>query len=118
MRQADQASSKALELEPGLAESHLARGVALSLAKRYDEAKQGFEQAMRLDPNLFEAPYWYSQMQLSQGNYEEAIRLGDRANLLRPEDYQCLSFVGLALKSLGRQEEQCFITQWCSLLSH
>src|SRR3990167_8027904 len=60
MRQADQASSKALELEPGLAESHLARGVALSLAKRYDEAKQGFEQAMRLDPNLFEAPYWYS----------------------------------------------------------
>ena len=60
---------------------------------------------MRLDPNLFEAPYWYSQMQLSQGNYEEAIRLGDRANLLRPEDYQCLSFVGLALKSLGRHEE-------------
>ena len=105
MRQADASSSKALELEPGLAESHLARGVALSLAKRYDEAKQGFEQSMRLDPNLFEAPYWYSQMQLSQGNYEEAIRLGDRANLLRPEDYQCLSFVGLALKSLGRHEE-------------
>ena len=105
LRQADSASSKALELEPGLAESHLARGVAVSLSKRFDEAEQEFEEAMRLDPNLFEAPYWYAQAQLSQGKYEEAIKLGERAILLRPEDYQSLGFMGIALKSLGRHNE-------------
>ncbi len=105
LRQADSASSKALELEPGLAESHLARGVAVSLSKRFDEAEQEFEQAMRLDPNLFEAPYWYAQAQLSQGKYEEAVRLGERAVALRPEDYQSMGFIGIALKSLGRHHE-------------
>ena len=105
LRQADVASSKALELEPGLAESHLARGVALSMGKRFIEAQHEFEQAMRLDPNLFEAPYWYAQAHLSEGNYEEAVRLSERAILLRPEDYQALGFIGIALKSLGRHEE-------------
>jgi tetratricopeptide (TPR) repeat protein len=55
LRQADIASAKALELEPELAEAHVARGLAVSLSKRFAEAEAEFEKAMRLDPKLFEA---------------------------------------------------------------
>ena len=105
LRQAVAASSKALELEPGLAEAHVARGLATSLSKRYEEASAEFEEAMRLDPNLFDAPYQYANANLSQGKYEDTVRLGERAIVLRPEDYQALGVVGLALKSLGRHDE-------------
>ena len=77
----------------------------MSLSKRFEEAEQEFEEAMRLDPNLFEAPYWYAQAQLSQGKYEAAVKLGERAISLRPEDYQSLGFMGIALKSLNRHAE-------------
>src|SRR3990167_4458147 len=105
LRQADAASSRALELQPDLAEAHLARGLAVSLSKRFDEAEQEFEKAIELGPQLFEAFYWYGQAKLSQGKFAEAIKLFDRAGALRPEDYQIPNFQGLALKSLGRHEE-------------
>jgi TolB-like protein/Flp pilus assembly protein TadD len=105
LRQAEAASSRALELQPDLAEAHLARGLAVSLSKRFDEAEQEFEKAIALGPQLFEAFYWYGQAKLSQGKFAEAIKLFDRAGALRPEDYQIPNFQGLALKSLGRHEE-------------
>ena len=105
LRQADIASSKALQLEPELAEAHVARGLAVSLSKRFDEAEQEFEQAMRLDPKLFEAVYWYARARLSQGRYEEAVKLFERAASLRPEEYQTPGFMGQALRSLGRDDE-------------
>ncbi len=105
MRQADIASNRALELEPDLAEAHVARGMALSLSKRYDEAVVEFERAIQLNPKLFDAVYWYARVELSRGNFEHAIRLFERASVLRPEDYQTGTFLAQALKSLGRTEE-------------
>src|SRR5688572_32166505 len=67
LKQADIASHKALELEPELAEAHVARGLAVSLSKRFDEAEREFEIAMKLDPKLFEAPYWYGRALQSAG---------------------------------------------------
>ncbi len=49
---ADSASSKALELDPELAETHTSRGFALSLSRQYDEARKEFETAILLDPKL------------------------------------------------------------------
>ncbi len=105
LRQADIASSKALQLEPDLAEAHVARGLAISLSKRFDEAEQEFEQAMTLDPKLFEAIYWYARARQSQGKYDEAVKLFERAASLRPEEYQTPGFLGQALRSLGRSDE-------------
>ncbi len=105
LRQADIASSKALELEPDLAEAHLSRGLAVSLSKRFDEAEQEFEQAMRLDPKHFETAYWFARARLSQGKYEEAVKLFERAVSLRPEEFQAPRFLGQALRSLGRNDE-------------
>ena len=55
VKEADKASRKALQLDPELAEAHVARGLAVSLNKRYDEARREFETAIRQNPELFEA---------------------------------------------------------------
>ncbi len=106
LRQADIASHKALELEPELAEAHVARGLAVSLSKRFDEAEQEFEKAMKLDPKLFEAPYWYGRALQSAGRFQEAVKMFERASSLRPEDYQAPGFLAQAYGSLGMTEER------------
>ena len=105
LRQADAASAKALELEPELAEAHVARGLAVSLSKRFREAEEEFETAMKLDPKLFEAAYWYGRALMSEGRMAEAARMFERASSLRPEDYQAPSFLAQAYNSMGREEE-------------
>jgi serine/threonine protein kinase/Flp pilus assembly protein TadD len=102
LRQADLASRRALELEPDLAEAHVARGLAVSLSKRYDEAEREFEAALRLDPKLFEAAYFFARARLSQGQPLEAARLFERAAGLRPEDYQAPALLGQAYQAAGR----------------
>jgi serine/threonine protein kinase/Tfp pilus assembly protein PilF len=105
LKQADYASAKALELEPDLAEAHVARGLAISLSKRFAEAEKEFEIAMKLDPKLFEAPYWYGRALEAEGRFQEAVRMYDRAQVLRPEDYQAPSFLAQAYRALGLKEE-------------
>ncbi len=87
-RVADEASRKALELDPDLAEAHAARGLALSLFDRFEEACAQFETAMRLAPRSFEAAYFYARTCFQAGRPDEAIRLYERASEVRPEDYQ------------------------------
>ena len=105
LKQADFASAKALELEPDLAEAHVARGLAVSLSKRFAEAEAEFETAMKLDPKLFEAAYWYGRALGAEGRHQEAVKMYERAQVLRPEDYQAPSFLAQAYRSLGMIEE-------------
>jgi tetratricopeptide (TPR) repeat protein len=105
LRQADSASRKAIELEPELAETHVARAVAMSMALNFTEATEEFDRALRLDPKNFEASYWYGRMHLTKGNFEEAVKLFERAALIRPEDYQIPGFLAQALEPLGRLDE-------------
>jgi Flp pilus assembly protein TadD len=105
LRQADTASRKALELDPELAEAHAARGFALSLSRRFDEAEREFETAMRLDPKLYEAPYFYGRTCRAQGKLAEAARLFERASEVRPDDYIAPGFLGDVYAELGRRAE-------------
>ncbi len=105
LRQAEIASRRAIELAPDLAEARVARGIALSMASRIDEAVSEFEQAMKLDPKLFDAVYWFARTRRTQGEYEEAARLFERAAAIRPDDYQVPGFLGQVLIALGRPEE-------------
>src|SRR5688572_32166556 len=59
LAQADSASRRALELDPNSAEAHASRGLTLSHQRHFAEAKAEFEEAIRLDPTLYEAPYYY-----------------------------------------------------------
>jgi TolB-like protein/Flp pilus assembly protein TadD len=105
LRQADSASLKSIELEPELAEAHVARGIALSMSKRFDEAVPEFEKAMKLDQKLFDAAYWYARTRMAQGQNDEAVKLMERAAALRPDDYQIPGFHAQILIALGRKEE-------------
>ncbi|MDQ6718558.1 MAG: protein kinase [Gemmatimonadota bacterium] len=105
LRQAEAASKKALELEPGLAEAHLSRGIALSLTKQFGPAEQEFEAAMRLDPKLFEAAYFFARALKAEGRNEEAAKMFERACLLRPEDFQAPNFLSSTYAVLGLPAE-------------
>ena len=105
VKQADAASRKALELDPELAESHVARGLAVSINKRFEEARKEFETAIRLDPKLFEAYYLYARACFAEGKFVQAAQLYEQACRVRPEDYQAPNLLGLTYHGLGRKAE-------------
>jgi TolB-like protein/Flp pilus assembly protein TadD len=102
---ADSYSSKALQLAPELAEAHASRGFAVSLSRRYDEARREFETAIRLNPKLYEAHYLYARACMQEGCLEEAVRHYEEASRVRPEDYQALLLMQAPLKGLGRMAD-------------
>jgi serine/threonine protein kinase/Tfp pilus assembly protein PilF len=106
LRQADNSSRRALELAPELAEAHVARGMAVSLSKKFDEAEKEFETALKLDPKSYEAAYWYGRSLQSAGRFEEAVRMYDRAQSLRPDEYLPTTMQTLALGGLGKTNEK------------
>jgi serine/threonine protein kinase/Tfp pilus assembly protein PilF len=102
---AETASRRALELDPGLAEAHVARGMAVSLHGRHADAEGEFETAMKLNPQLFDAAYMYGRALTAQGKHEKALMMFERAAELRPEDYVVPGMVGSANANLGRTAE-------------
>src|SRR6185369_11296189 len=54
-------STKALQLDPGLADAYASRGLALYTIGRHAEAEAEFERALSIDPNSFEANYFYAR---------------------------------------------------------
>jgi adenylate cyclase len=99
-------SEKALSLDNSLAEAHASRGAALSVVKRFVEAAAEFEKAIRpLDPNSFEAYYFYARACVFQGKIEQATELFERAAKSKPDDYQCMCLLPQWYHSLGRHED-------------
>jgi len=102
---AEQASQRALELAPDLAEAHVARGCALSLMKRYEDASREFEESIRLNPNLFDAYYCFARTCFARGDVAGSAVLFARAADVRQEDCQSAFLLAQSLKMLGRNEE-------------
>lgn len=102
---AEMASRRAMELDPDLAEARASRGLVASLGKRYEEARQEFEIALRLDPKLFEAYYYYGRSYYAQGELGKAAAWFEKASQARPEDYQAPMLLASALRGLGRASE-------------
>jgi serine/threonine protein kinase/Flp pilus assembly protein TadD len=105
LESADSASRKALELDPELGEAHASRGFAVSLSKRYSEARQEFETAIRLNPKSYEAHYLYARACFQEGKFEDAVRHYQEASRVRPEDYQALLLMSAPLKALDRTSD-------------
>jgi len=64
-----------------------------------------FEQAIRLDPNSFEAHYFYGRACFAQNRLEQAAALFERAGELKPDDYQSVAFLTMIYRSIGRERE-------------
>ena len=101
---AEQASRRALETAPQLAEAHVARGLARSLSKNHDEAIGEFEAAIRINPYLFEAYYFFARTAFARGDMTRAAELFDAATQLRQEDFQSPMLLGTAMRALGRED--------------
>jgi len=104
LQQADWAGRKALQLDPDLAEAHASRGLAISFARRYDEAEQEFKAAIRLNPRLFEAWYFYARSCFAQGKLDKAARLFEMAGEVKPDDYEAISLQSFAYRAMDRPE--------------
>jgi tetratricopeptide (TPR) repeat protein len=103
LRAADAASRNAVELDDELAEAHVARGIAVSLAGEHEQAEAEFRRAIELDPTLFEAYYFFARGYYAQGKLDRAVYWFQRACEARPEDYQAPTLLGSALRGLGLQ---------------
>jgi adenylate cyclase len=105
LAKAERASLRALELAPDLAEAHVARGFVLSLSQYYDQAAQEFEEAIRLNPHLFDAYYYFARTCFGRGEIERSADLFRKAAEVRPVDFQSAMLHGQSLRMLGRVEE-------------
>jgi serine/threonine protein kinase/tetratricopeptide (TPR) repeat protein len=102
LKLAEEFSRKALDLDPELAEAHVARGNAVALRKDLEASEKEYQNAIRLDPSLFEAYYFYGRALRSLGRMVEAVELFRQAALVRPEDYQSRVALGACYAALGR----------------
>jgi adenylate cyclase len=105
LHRADRASQIALELAPDLADAHVARGFALSLHRRYEEAQVHFELAARINPHLFDAYYYYGRAAFAHGEIEYSVELFRKAAEVRQEDFQAPEIQAQSLRMLGRNDE-------------
>jgi serine/threonine protein kinase/Flp pilus assembly protein TadD len=113
MRQANEASRKALELAPDLAEAHVSRGMAASLSGDFEEATREYETAIRLDPRLYDARYFFGRACLTRGKLLQAAELFEQACQLDPDDYQAASHLTSIYAGLGRKSDSLAASRRC-----
>ncbi len=101
-----EASIKAVELAPHLAESHGARGLALRVDDQFELAEAEFKKAIEINPRLFEPIHFYAQLARSMGQFGKAAELYCQAAEVRPEDYQAISLASNMYETIGNDERQ------------
>ncbi len=105
LQAADAGSARAVELASALAETHLVRGMALSLNRRHDAAEEEFLTALALKPNLFEAHYHYARHCRTMGRLADSARWFESAGVLRPEDYSTPALLASVYVGLKRDAD-------------
>ena len=108
---AERASERALELAPAMAETHVARGCALALSRRYEDAERAFEQAIRINPNLFDAYYYSGRTSFARGDIAGSAARFRKAGDVRRDDFQSPLLLSQSLRMLGRLEEAAQATK-------
>ncbi|WP_287324081.1 tetratricopeptide repeat protein [Mesorhizobium sp.] len=106
-------ADRALELEPGLADAHASRGIAMFTKGRRDEAEVEFEKALELDPTSFEANFFYGRNCHAQGQFEKARGFYERTIALKPDDYRAWDQLRAVHVSLGQHEEAVESARQC-----
>jgi len=99
-------SKRALELAPDLSESHVSSGLAYCMVQDYAKADAEFEKAIELDPESFDAWYFFGRTKVHEGDLERALKLLQRAAQVRPEDYQSVLLQAQLYHSLGDSKRE------------
>ena len=103
--EARKASQRALELDPNLAEAHASRGLAFLISEEYEAAEIEFNQALALNPRLFQAYYYYGRTRFHQGDLNMAAELFRKAAEVEPADYQSRCLRIQILRGTERMEQ-------------
>ena len=107
LQEALAASRHAIELDRQSAEAHASRGLAESASNNYEVAEDEFETALRLDPQLFDAYFFYGKCCFEEGRFEKAAGLFAGASQVKPDDYQAPAMRGGCFRALNRTREAC-----------
>ncbi|MFT3697817.1 MAG: protein kinase [Kofleriaceae bacterium] len=102
---AEQASARALEHDPMSAETLTARGQALVVADRLDDAAAEFTRALDVAPGFYGALYAFARVRMAQGRPRDAAELFERGARARTDDYQCLALAVSAYRALGENDK-------------
>jgi non-specific serine/threonine protein kinase len=103
--QAEAAGRRAVELALESAQAQASFAMAMSLGDHKEEARAAFEKAIRLDPGLFEAWYFYARHTFAGGDLPKAASLYEEAMRVRPEDFYAPLLVAQIYSELGRHED-------------
>jgi len=96
---------KALELDPSLAEPHVALATAEKADWDWAGADREFRQAIELNPNLSVARNWYAQHLSAMRQFDEAIVHADIARRLDPGTPASLTHAAIPYFESGRIDE-------------
>jgi TolB-like protein/DNA-binding winged helix-turn-helix (wHTH) protein/Tfp pilus assembly protein PilF len=104
-RQAEQATSKALEIDNEMAEAHAALGFVKHFNWDWTAAEREFRLAIELNPNYAYAHDCYASFLVSKGRTEEAIAEANRAQELDPFSLAISAKRGFILENARRYDE-------------
>lgn len=104
LEKAAAAAKRAIELDPNLAEAHVALGYSASAEERYDDAEGAFAEALRLNPGLYEAHYYRGRSYYAKGDLDQAVKSFERAAAADPTDFQAWGLLSSVHDGAGRRE--------------
>jgi adenylate cyclase len=87
LAEATQASERALDLAPALAEAWVSRAIVHMVARENDAAARAYERAIAIDPRSFDAHYFYARFHVTQGGHARAIEHYEKAFEIDPSNY-------------------------------
>jgi len=104
-RRAEEAATKALELDSGLAEAYTALGYINHYNWNWTAAEQYFKRALELNPSYANAHNVYAGYLMSRGRIDESIAASNRARELDPFSLAISAQRGFLLENARRYDE-------------
>lgn len=104
-RRAEEAATKALELDGAMAEAHSALGYVKHFNWNWSAAEDEFKQAIALNPSYASAHNSYAAYLMSRGRVDESIAAANRARELDPFSLPISAHRGFLLENARRYDE-------------
>ena len=104
-RQAEQAATKALQLDGGLAEAYSALGYVKHFNWDWTAAENDLKRAIELNPNYANAHNFYASFLMSRGRIDESIAASNRARELDPFSLSISAQRGFLFENARRYDE-------------
>jgi TolB-like protein/DNA-binding winged helix-turn-helix (wHTH) protein/Tfp pilus assembly protein PilF len=104
-KRAEEAATRALALDSGLAEAHASLGYVNHFNWNWNAAEQSFKRALELNPNYANAHNLYASHLMARGLIAESIATSNRARELDPFSLSISVQRGFVLENARRYDE-------------